>query len=600
VAPSETLNKSINNAQKHYSSLFSLPTLKKAVLLLFVICLANGFSTVSFSLSFEEVIQGFSMGILFFFLTIACDLFISKILLDDPIFTSRRTIVLSLFNWFVWFFFIIIGLVFSVFIDYSWWAKFCLLGFSVVLTLRAVVLFVVSSSTFMKKLAAIVIQPFVCIAAIGFLLMDSQFRLDPLLLFLLPFLAVGFAFLFVYLLDNVGQKKQIPSMLLFKAFLLNWITSKKEPLEAFLEKMGTETDVIVSILKFDSAKPKAAIILPLVHPGPFKNIGSSVLPSLLKLAYERETGCTACVPLGLLGHELNAASQAQNKKIIEMILNASRFETKISQATPFVRVSAGFVAASCQVFGNTAFMSFTLAPKTTEDLPQELGSFISEESRKLGLKYSIVVNSHNSITENVRNEASLSELKEVAVKCLKETVSKELTSFEIGAATVYANEFSLKDGMGPGGITAIIVKVAQQKTAYIVIDGNNMISGLREKILSSLSSEGFDESEVFTTDTHAVSAVVLGSRGYHPIGESMNTALLISYVKKASQLAVSSIERCTAGSIVFVVPKVKVMGEDFLESLSLLVDETIGKAKQIVIPIFALEGLLLLLLLSFL
>jgi hypothetical protein len=120
VAPSETLNKSINNAQKHYSSLFSLPTLKKAVLLLFVICLANGFSTVSFSLSFEEVIQGFSMGILFFFLTIACDLFISKILLDDPIFTSRRTIVLSLFNWFVWFFFIIIGLVFSVFIDYSW------------------------------------------------------------------------------------------------------------------------------------------------------------------------------------------------------------------------------------------------------------------------------------------------------------------------------------------------------------------------------------------------------------------------------------------------------------------------------------------------
>jgi putative membrane protein len=245
-------------------------------------------------------------------------------------------------------------------------------------------------------------------------------------------------------------------------------------------------------------------------------------------------------------------------------------------------------------------MSFTLAPKTTEDLPQELGSFISEESRKLGLKYSIVVNSHNSITENVRNEASLSELKEVAVKCLKETVSQELTSFEIGAATVYPNEFSLKDGMGPGGITAIIVKVAQQKTAYIAIDGNNMISGLREKILSSLSSEGFDESEVFTTDTHAVSAVVLGSRGYHPIGESMNTELLISYVKKVSQIAVSSIERCTAGSIVFVVPKVKVMGEDFLESLTILVDKTIGKAKQIVIPIFALEGLLLLLLLSFL
>ena len=29
--------------------------------------------------------------------------------------------------------------------------------------------------------------------------------------------------------------------------------------------------------------------------------------------------------------------------------------------------------------------------------------------------------------------------------------------------------------MGPGGITAIVVKVAEQKAFYVVIDGNNMI-----------------------------------------------------------------------------------------------------------------------------
>ena len=79
----------------------------------------------------------------------------------------------------------------------------------------------------------------------------------------------------------------------------------------------------------------------------------------------------------------------------------------------------------------------------------------------------------------------------------------------VGAATVYPKEFTLKDGMGAGGITATVVQVGKQKTAYVVIDGNNMISGLREKILAALTSVGFDESEVFTTDTHAVSALVV-------------------------------------------------------------------------------------------
>ena len=38
------------------------------------------------------------------------------------------------------------------------------------------------------------------------------------------------------------------------------------------------------------------------------------------------------------------------------------------------------------------------------------------------------------------------------------------------------------------------------------------------------------KAEVFTTDTHAVSALVTGSRGYHPVGEAMNHDQLISYI----------------------------------------------------------------------
>src|SRR4030065_1942829 len=156
------------------------------------------------------------------------------------------------------------------------------------------------------------------------------------------------------------------------------------------------------------------------------------------------------------------------------------------------------------------------------------------------------VNAHNSITDTAEMDESLDALRDLASKCLEKTLSSPSRSFEVGGATVYPKEFSLNDGMGTGGITAIVVKIAEQKTAYVVIDGNNMISGLREKILSALAEKGFDESEVCTTDTHAVSAVVLGRRGYHPAGEAMNHDTLINHIKDAVSTALSRLETCNA------------------------------------------------------
>ena len=167
----------------------------------------------------------------------------------------------------------------------------------------------------------------------------------------------------------------------------------------------------------------------------------------------------------------------------------------------------------------------------------------------------------------------------------------------MGSATVFPTEFSLKAGMGPGGITAIVVQVENQKTAYIVIDGNNMIPGLREKILEALATQGFDASEVFTTDTHAVTASITGRRGYHPVGEALDQTVLIQYIEEAAKKAEANLETCKAGCRTLIVPKVRVIGEERLKSVTTLVDKAIVKAKQIVFPIFGLEGLLLILLL---
>ena len=420
----------------------------------------------------------------------------------------------------------------------------------------------------------------------------------------LPFVVLSpiIGYVAVYLLlssiDRLGRTAySLPALPLFRAFLLNWVTDQNEPLEKHLEAMGTNSDIEVTVLKFDASKPKAAIIVPQVHPGPFKNIGSSLLPSLMKKGYEHEFGGDACVPLGILGHELDLASQAQNNKIINQTVDSAKFKAQDTLASPLVRVKEGTATASCQIFGDTAFLSFSLAPNTTEDLPQELGRIVSEKAKTLGLKNALVVNTHNCLTAVFDTAEHLDELIAAASKCLQKAVALPTKPFRVGSATLFPTEFNLKAGMGAGGITSIVVEVENQKTAYIIIDGNNMIPGLRETILDILVGLGFDSSEVFTTDTHSVTASITGRRGYHPVGEVMDHKLLLNYISEVAKKAEANFEASNAGYIHFIVPQVRVIGEERLKSVTTLVDKAILKAKQMVFPIFGAEGLLLILLL---
>jgi predicted neutral ceramidase superfamily lipid hydrolase len=124
-----------------------------------------------------------------------------------------------------------------------------------------------------------------------------------------------------------------------------------------------------------------------------------------------------------------------------------------------------------------------------------------------------------------------------------------------------------------------------------------MISGLRERMLSALSSVGIDEAEVFTTDTHAVSALILRGHGYHPVGEAMDNEKLINYVKETALNALGKVEKVSVSCRSITVPNVKVIGAKQLEALCLLVDKAIQRAKKAALLVFGASGLLLMLLL---
>jgi putative membrane protein len=596
-----SLNRSIDGAKRHYSSMFSLPSIKKSLAAVAVLCFVIGVLTYIVVPS-QGLIGASLLATSLLIITFAADLLVSKTLLkNDPLLTLRRISVLSLFSMGFWLLFILLGTGLSFPFGWLQWVRLCLLGYAVVMTLRITVLTATSMQTAWKKGLSVLLQPTLCILAFAvFWANISSTIFVQALLFIFASSIISFAavMLFFRSIERFSTKfSSLASLPLFRAFIVDWAAGVNAPLEKRLEDMGHETDIEVNLLKFDSAKPKAAIIVPLVHPGPFKNIGSSLLPSLLKQEFEKAYGCDTCTALGILGHELDLASQAQNQKIITKIISSAKFDATEGLASRFVRVSEGTATASCQIFGNTALLSFTFAPQTTEDLPQELGRIVREQAANYGLKDSLLINAHNSLTDIVDTEEHLDELKTAASKCLQKATSLPKMPFMVGGASVFPKEFTLKMGMGTGGITAIVTKVENQKTAYIIIDGNNMIPYLREKILTALSTVGFDESEVFTTDTHAVTGLVTGKDGYNSIGKAIDHDVLVRHILDVSKEAESKLETCKVGWLHLVVPQVKVIGEDRLKSITTLVDKAIGKAKQMLAPIFGVEGLLLVLLL---
>jgi putative membrane protein len=599
MASESSLNQSLDNATKHYSSMFFLPSYKASLLAIAVICIIV--INLSIYLLFPSL-GSLAIGLALFVITYLTDILVSKYLLKiDPIFTIRRTLGLSFACWLIWLVLFVLGVGLSFTFGWFIWVRLSLLGFAAVITLRFLVFNATSLAPIERQIFSVLLEPVLCIMAfLGFWVTISVEVIWQVLPFIIMSPIIGYCAVYLLLLsiNRLGEKKYLLAALpLFKAFLLNWVTDQHEPLEKHLEAMGEDADIKVTMLKFDAAKPKTAILIPHVHPGPFKNIGSSLLPSLLKREVEKEFGSTVCVPLGILGHELDLASQTQNYKIVAQVIASAKFEPQETLASPYFSVTEGAATASCQIFGDTAFLSLSLAPKTTEDLPQELGGIIEGAANKHGLQKAVVVNCHNCLTDIIDTDEHLDELQRAASICLKKAIDLPKSDFKVGSATVFPIEFTLKAGMGAGGITAIAFQVESQKTVYIVIDGNNMVPHLREKIIDALAALGFDAGEVFTTDTHAVTASITGRRGYHPVGEIMDQGVLIQHIMEAAKAAESNLESCKVGCQTFIVPQVRVIGEERLKSVTTLVDKAIAKAKKVVLPIFGAEGLLLIMLL---
>jgi putative membrane protein len=429
------------------------------------------------------------------------------------------------------------------------------------------------------------------------------------LIFLIIYLFCALTFITAsgILLSLVGRPLRktfnIDGIQLFRGFLEVWMSDKANRMEECLTQIGQEMTLPLSILKFTTEKqsPQLVYVITGIHPGPFRRTGSSALPSYIAEWGAQNHNTLATAPHGTATHDLNLVSKEQVKRFIEN-LDKSYNQTKIVEgASQFTRAISGSIQVGCQIFGDTAYLMITRSPLEMDDISIHVANKIAAEVTKL-VNRCIIVDTHNCMTELKESVYLGSELVpdmiEAAVEATREALNTPKAKARIGVAHRKQTGYTEEQGMGPEGINVLVIEVAGQKTAYVVIDGNNMVVGLREKLIHALVPNLVDAAEIMTTDTHETSAIS-SHNGYSPIGETIPHADLSSLIVELVKEANTDLNPANVSIYQGETDLLVVMGEGTTDKLTSLIPVSANVAKRVGLTVYAVAFVVSLILLLF-
>lgn len=367
------------------------------------------------------------------------------------------------------------------------------------------------------------------------------------------------------------------------------ITSNSLSMERFFQTIGQSVTVPAGHFLFmdkQTGKPKGMILIPYVHPGPLGNLGASNVTRILSDRLSPETGCLLVVH-GPSTHDLNPTSAEETEKLADAAKALLREEDGGDpKSTRFERVQVGSAKVCGQMVNGSLFAVNTFSPEPTEDVELGLGLAAMAAGREAGAKEVALVDAHNCFTELAKPYHAGDPLGYDLINGVSELARRlskaETFPIKVGFGTKYRND----ESVGPLGIRVCAMEIGDQRIAYVVLDGNNLESGLREKVMDRLS-ELVDDCEIMTSDNHSVNLV---RGGFNPVGMSVEG--LIEDIVEAAEEALSDLSDATATMDVRMIPSINVFGpgkiSEIVTTLNSMISMGKGFTAVLIIAVIAL------------
>ena len=334
------------------------------------------------------------------------------------------------------------------------------------------------------------------------------------------------------------------------------ITEGSPAMETLFEDIGEPIDTLTGILSFKGKNGIKAIFLsPCVHPGPLGNIGGGNMPTILSNKFDVFT----MVSHGPSTHDFNPVASKEINKIEKVVKEALIDMDYSENAGKFFRVENEGAIIGAQYFDKNLLMLATLAPNGFDDIDFGVGLALMNLAKASGeVENVILVDCHNSFKgEGGRILPGNKEVFELMGAVEKLRAPKQENGIKVGCSGNPLDDISKEDGIGQSGVKVMVIEVnSAQKTAYILLDSNNMVIGFRDIILEKVKTLGLDFVEVMTTDTHFVNTM---SGGHNPVGTKMQDEI-VDAILKCTEEALADLEDVSVGCKVANIKDIKTFG----------------------------------------
>jgi predicted neutral ceramidase superfamily lipid hydrolase len=324
----------------------------------------------------------------------------------------------------------------------------------------------------------------------------------------------------------VSSLKKFSSINVFK-ISNSWIkfmfTGNGAELEEVLNSIGEERELSIKTMLFTRDNDNIALIVPAVHFGPYRTLGSTYFPYALEHALKTYS-IKAFVFHGAGSHELNLTKKDYNEFLVkEIVQRLVEFKANQVNSTeqlyePF-RVYNQMREALCL---HTEYISFLIVSSPVvggDDLPQELQLEAEKIANTYGFKDAAVIDAHN-----VEGERELR--LDVFTPLLKAAFSERgpvCEELRVG----YGEDDILEHVKGICTRKVKVLTIECNKNLYtlIYLYGNNAKPGVRETLRKIAIMRGFKDAELVTPDDHTCAGMVFDTP-YYSI--ELNEALIKS------------------------------------------------------------------------
>ncbi len=355
------------------------------------------------------------------------------------------------------------------------------------------------------------------------------------------------------LADRAGYPNLKSTFSVLQAFLSAWTENKQEKMEEIFESRSSVDEIRTRMMKFEREGDKQVfVVLPDIHPGPFNPIGGSNLPKKLFNFFENN----AIVLHSISDHSKNLPTTAEVNKYLDSLKNSVLKNSGNECTLPLITKSNDFTL-TCIGFKTSVLMIIS-KDSGMEDLPYSIIEKIEQFAKELGFSDIMIVDAHNALGNKISYEEETA-LTALALTSLEKLEGKQYYTYEIGYSNSLTSGFRIIE-LGGAGIGVLNLLINNEDHLIGWSDSNNLVNGLRIRILRELNKAGINMLEICSSDTHSSS----GKRtrqGYYALGNVTNDKDIIRAFSEISSKAMS---KTTPSSFSYLdsYSQIKLMGRD--------------------------------------